>query len=177
MSIWNKYRSVWLFILRFFIVYGIGIWLYQLYLAQFDGGLDRFTEIITEQVADVFSIHFDGISTQYCSSCTTSQIKYHDFLVLTLIEGCNAVSVMILFVAFIIAFKGPLKAYLWFLPAGVALIYFTNLLRLYLLGIINIYYYKFSGTFHDYIFPLIIYGMVFILWIIWVKYIVHAGKE
>ena len=149
--------------------------MYRGYLSAYSGHLDEATTLLTEQIASLFSLRLPEISTTYCDACLKSEVYYYDYLIVTLIEGCNGLSVMILFVAFLVAFKGPVKHYLWFVPVGLALIYVANLLRIFLLGIINIYWYSFSGYFHDYFFPAIIYGMVMILWIIWVKWL--AGEK
>ena len=46
-----------------------------------------------------------------------------------IIEGCNSVSVIILFLSFIIAFAGSLKATIIFGIVGSIAIYFINILR------------------------------------------------
>lgn len=86
-----------------------------------------------------------------------------------IVEGCNAVSVIILFLSFILAFKKDWKSTLLFIFAGSVLIYAFNILRIALLtiGIYEIPEYK--ELMHGTLFPLFIYGFVFLLWIIWIK--------
>lgn len=85
------------------------------------------------------------------------------------IEGCNAISVMLLFVAFILAFFDGKKKTFLFILGGLVLIYAMNILRIALLtvGIIN--YPEHIELLHGTIFPAIIYGTVFLLWLGWIS--------
>jgi exosortase family protein XrtF len=85
------------------------------------------------------------------------------------IEGCNAVSVMILFTAFVVAFARGWKKTISFLILGIAFIYLVNLSRLVILGIIYKDYTDYAQFSHEIIFPSIIYGAVVLLWIYWIR--------
>ena len=85
------------------------------------------------------------------------------------VEGCNSISVVILFVSFMIAFAGRLKPTLLYILAGSVLIYSVNLIRIAVLSI-GLYHYPWRREIlHTVIFPLIIYGLVFLLWMFWVS--------
>src|SRR5690606_20266920 len=85
-----------------------------------------------------------------------------------IIEGCNSVSVIVLFVSFIIAFSGRLKETIIFAVSGGVLIYVVNVLRIVVLSI-GLYHYPWRAEIlHQVVFPGIIYGMVFLLWMFWV---------
>ncbi len=86
-----------------------------------------------------------------------------------IIEGCNAISVVILFLSFIVAFSGKLKATFFYILSGSVLIYAVNLLRIVILTLGLYHYPQYSNVLHTVIFPGIIYGMVFLLWIFWVN--------
>lgn len=89
-------------------------------------------------------------------------------LLLRVVEGCNAVSVIILFLSFIIAFKKDLKSTLLYILAGSAILYALNILRIALLTI-GIYEMPEQQEFmHGTLFPLFIYGFVFLLWMLWI---------
>jgi exosortase family protein XrtF len=78
---------------------------------------------------------------------------------------------MILFVAFLLAFKAPLKNYLWFIPLGLFILHVSNIIRIASIGKINAHIPEWSQAAHDYLFPAWIYGTVILLWIVWVKYL------
>ena len=94
-----------------------------------------------------------------------------------IIEGCNAISVIILFISFIIAFSGKIKTTILFLLSGSVLIYAVNLIRIVILSV-GLYKYPERSTFlHSVVFPAIIYGMVFLLWMLWVNRFSNIGKK
>ncbi len=94
-----------------------------------------------------------------------------------IIEGCNAVSVIILFVSFVVAFSGRLKQTLLFLLSGSVIIYVVNLLRIVILTIALYHYPWRKEVLHTVIFPAIIYGVVFFLWMVWVNYFATINKK
>ncbi len=85
------------------------------------------------------------------------------------IEGCNAISVMILYTAFVVAFSRGFKKTILFILFGILFIYCVNLIRLVILGIIFYSYSDYSDVAHDIVFPSVIYGAVVLLWIFWIK--------
>jgi exosortase family protein XrtF len=176
-EILKKYSAVWIFLLKFFAVYVVGVLLYNNYLSDFTTHVDGVTSLITEQVAQMFSVTLPEITTCYSNENPIAEIKYFNVPIVLLIEGCNALSVMILFTAFVVAFKGELVHYLWFIPSGIVVLYIANLVRIYLIGMILLYYPNWVTMAHDFIFPGIIYGTTFILWVLWVKYFAINPKQ
>ncbi|MCB0819866.1 MAG: archaeosortase/exosortase family protein [Bacteroidetes bacterium] len=76
------------------------------------------------------------------------------------------------FAALIISYPGPLRKKLWFVPTGIALIMLTNVIRVIVLAISV----KHKGGFveldqHDF-FNYLIYGLIFLMWIVWVRFVV-----
>jgi len=94
-----------------------------------------------------------------------------------IIEGCNSLSIIILFVSFLIAFSGSIKATILFGLFGSTLIYFVNVLRIIALSQLYYKFPKYQEYLHDLLFPAIIYGLVFILWITWVKFYSNINKQ
>jgi len=93
----------------------------------------------------------------------------NDVYLARIVEGCNAISIIILFASFVLSLFGKLKLTLLYLLAGAVIIYAMNIIRIAILAI-GIYEYPgYTDFLHSIIFPLIIYGTVFILWLIWVR--------
>jgi exosortase family protein XrtF len=86
-----------------------------------------------------------------------------------IIEGCNAISIIILFLSFIIAFAGQLKTTIMYCLAGTIIIYAFNLIRIVILCLGLYHYPLLSEILHAVIFPMLIYGAVFFLWMVWVN--------
>ena len=86
-------------------------------------------------------------------------------------------SALILFLAFMLSFFGKLKPTLIFILAGLAIIYGINIVRIALLSI-GIYEMPEKAHFlHEIVFPLVIYGTVFLLWIIWIYIYTKTARK
>lgn len=94
-----------------------------------------------------------------------------------IIEGCNSVSVIILFLSFIIAFAGSAKNTILYGLFGVVLIYVVNVLRIIALTILYHRFPEYQDILHDLFFPAIIYGLTFMLWVTWVKFFSNLNKN
>jgi len=167
-----KYKSVIKFILTFVLVYAVLSMAYKLYLDYSDGTKfypDYITNLTAKQSESLLgSLGYDA-SIEAHPNEPSMKLIINNKYVARVIEGCNSVSVIILFVSFIIAFAGRLKPTIIYLLAGSVLIYAINLLRIVILSIGLFHYPWRRNILHSIIFPLIIYGMVFLLWMVWVN--------
>lgn len=167
----QKYAAVLRFLFTFLGVYLLLALLYNFYLnSNIDAGYhpDFLTQLVGLQSGAL--VEAMGYQTQVHSG--HPEASMHLFVngkfVARIIEGCNAASIIILFVSFMIAFAGKFGTTLLYAFAGSVIIYATNILRIGLMAI-GIYEYPGQAHFlHTIAFPLVIYGMVFLLWIVWV---------
>ena len=130
---------------------------------------DYITYAVANQTADL--LHDLDYRVQVIPHPDEASMKLiiNEKYVARIIEGCNSVSVIILFVSFIIAFSGKFKTTLFYILAGSVLIYVVNLVRVVILSI-GLYHYPWrKDILHTVIFPGIIYGMVCLLWVFWVN--------
>jgi exosortase family protein XrtF len=82
-------------------------------------------------------------------------------------SGCTGLTLMALFAGFIIAYPGPIVKKLWYIPAGILVIYLVNVLRVIALAINHIVS---RGSFdfnHKYTYTLATYAAIFGLWMLW----------
>ena len=84
-------------------------------------------------------------------------------------DSCNGISLFALFGIFIIAFPGKIISKIIFIPAGILIIHFLNVLRVVVLSIIETHSYEWTEFNHTYTFTLIIYACIFLMWILWVN--------
>lgn len=80
---------------------------------------------------------------------------------------CNGLVLYALFGGFILAFSGPLRRKLWFVPLGIFLIYVLNVLRIMALCLNNYYSRQTVDFNHHYTFTAIVYASIFGLWMWW----------
>lgn len=157
-----------IFIGTFFSVYIVLTLLYKLYLNGYSSNdLDGITALVGHNVEQLMRFFNADISIFKSLNNPCQEVWYNDKFTIRIIEGCNAISVIILFVSFVIAFSGKLKTTLLFILFGAVLIYILNVVRIALLTILLFYYPEQEHFLHGVLFPLIIYGVVFLLWVIW----------
>lgn len=171
MGILQKNRRFFLFILKFAGSYLVLSTLYWAYLSQYDAEAfeaDGITHLVARQASGF--VNLTGEESHIDKN--PFEGSYYFFVnkkrVARIVEGCNAVSVMALFAAFIVAFSTTFKRTALYILIGIAIIHVLNIARIGLLGIGLFYYKKHGPLLHDIIFPLFIYGVVFMLWVAWV---------
>jgi exosortase family protein XrtF len=175
-----KYKSVVKFILTFLTVYIILTIGYKLYLDFSDGSTyypDYITNLVAKQSESLITtLGYDAKIVPHPDEPSMKLLVNSKF-VARVVEGCNSISVIILFISFIIAFAGKFKDTFIYAFAGSVLIYVVNLLRIAILSI-GLYKYPWrEDILHTVIFPMIIYGMVFLLWMFWVKRFSKKKKQ
>lgn len=171
-TLFKKYKSVIKFILTFLLVYLLLSVSYKFYLDYSVGSKyypDYVTELVARQTKELINIL--GYNAEIANHPNEPSIKIiiNGKYIARAVEGCNSISVIILFISFMIAFAGRFKPTFLYLLAGSVLIYSVNLMRIVILSI-GLYHYPWRReVMHTVIFPLIIYGLVFLLWMFWVN--------
>ena len=153
--------------------------LYQRYLNGFDENeLDSITRMVSDNTEQVMQLFNDQSYIEESTKHPYMKLFFNTKYVARIVEGCNAISVIILFISFVVSFAGQLKATVLFIFGGSLLIYVLNVLRIAALSALIFYFPKQEPFLHGVLFPLYIYGVVFMLWLIWVRnFSRYASKD
>ena len=170
----NKYKNITLFLVKFFVTYFLLFTIYATYLnkSQIKGiGFQcaSITAKVADQTVSVLSFFGYNVSRAQHEKEMSVKLLVNNHYTARVIEGCNSISIIILFVAFIIAFSGPKKATFIYAIAGSLIIYLINILRIAFLTMMLYKYPAQQEILHNLVFPAIIYGTTFLLWVIWVQ--------
>ncbi|QBZ96708.1 exosortase family protein XrtF [Flavobacterium sangjuense] len=175
-----QYKPFLLFLGKFILSYLVLTFIYQSYLSRYnvkDFDVDFFTQAVADQSATVLSWIDSNSYTMPHQTEPTVKLFYKGKYISRIIEGCNALSVMILFISFVIAFTGKFKKTVLFIVFGIFLIHVLNIARIALLCVALYHFPQYEHLLHGVIFPLVIYGVVFLLWVIWInKYSFYATE-
>jgi exosortase/archaeosortase family protein len=87
---------------------------------------------------------------------------------------CDGMILMALFIIFVSAYPGTNKNRLWFIPLGLFVIQFMNVLRIMALAFIVYWNEDYLAFNHDYTFTALVYAVVFAFWWWWSKMYVPA---
>lgn len=166
------YKPFLLFLAKFLLSYLLFSVLYENYLDKFNVDkfeVDGITRLVAKQTKDIL-LYFDYDAGIIPDSMEPSiKFFYKNIFIARIIEGCNGISIIILFTSFIIAFSGKLKTTVLYIIGGSLLLHVLNMLRIAILCVLLYYFPEREPILHRVFFPLFIYGSVFLLWIIWIR--------
>ncbi|MEX0723188.1 MAG: archaeosortase/exosortase family protein [Gracilimonas sp.] len=152
------------FIAKALLIFIIWYLIYELWLLP-DGSLDEW-----------LSLNIIGASAGFLK-----WIGYEVFTVnriigigeypgIEIVDGCNGIAAMGLFLGFILAYPGDWKNRISFSVLGICVIYVVNMVRIITLTITQVEWPKFFDFTHDYSTTTIFYLVIFLLWMVWVNY-------
>ena len=170
----KKRKIIIRFLLKFFVTYFLLVGIYSIYLekTQQKGGvfscapITKTVAIHSEKMGQYFGY---PIHVEQHESELAMKFYIGDAYAARVVEGCNAISVIILFLTFIIAFSGGIKATIIYGIVGTVIIYVMNIARVFVLSMLMYKYPEYQYFLHNLLFPAVIYGTTFLLWVVWVK--------
>lgn len=165
----KEFKPTIFFLIKFIGIYLVANLLYGIYVTANKPRPDPATRIVSQQSAMVLTVFGWPTLAQDDENKPTTQLICDGKSVLAIYEGCNGINVMIIFVAFLVGFGPVSRPMWWFIPAGLLILHAMNLARITLLFWVSLYLPKFMYFTHKYFFTAILYIVVFVLWIWWVK--------
>ncbi|MFC2110514.1 exosortase family protein XrtF [Bacteroidota bacterium] len=170
----SKRKSIRFFLLKFFTTYFVLFAFYSVYLNRTQEKTPVFvcspiTNSVAEQTKNTLNFLGYNVRTEPHDMELSVKLLVNNVYTARVIEGCNSISLIILFIAFIIAFPGSFVATVLYAIIGSLLIYLVNILRIAFLTMALYKWPDEQELLHNLVFPSIIYGMVFLLWVIWVN--------
>lgn len=174
-SVFKENKKVILFLAKFFATYFILFAIYSNFLQENQLTEPYFQndpitkEVAKESVTVLNWLGFKDVSFIQNTEELSLPIWLEDRYVGKVVEGCNSVSLLILFTAFIIAFSGSFTNTILFLIFGNIVIWCMNVFRIAVLCMLLKNYPEQEAFWHKLMFPAIIYGTVFLLWVLWVN--------
>lgn len=166
----NSNKIVYLFILKAIVAYLLWFFIYEQWLVKvgwFDDFVIENLILLSGYLIELFNYNYfvydhvigiDGSHGVYIG------------------VPCNGIELIALFVGFIAIFNGSWKNKLWYIPLGVILIHLLNVLRVFILILIEKHNPEILEFNHKYTFTIIMYLLVFFGWMIWVKKYSKSSK-
>ena len=162
----NDSKQVYIFLAKAAIMY----FLYQGFAWLYLQPNSPINQVVTYNIAAISAqlLRWFGLN----ATAATIQGQYNviylnNVLSVSIEDGCNGLVLMALFAGFVIAYPGPLLKKLYFIPAGLLLVYFINVIRVVMLVInrdISISTFDFN---HKYTYTTTLYVNIFGLWMLW----------
>jgi len=167
-------KTVVKFLLKFFGSYIILFLLYSFYLGKTQKTIEVFTcapitKIVASQTKAVLTFVGYNVEVEQHAEEVSMKLLVEGHFIARIIEGCNSINVIILFIAFVIAFANGFKRTFLFILFGSCLIYVINILRIAVIAIAIYKFPQYEMFLHEIVFPGLIYGITVLLWILWVQ--------
>jgi len=144
--------------------------------------IDRPLSMFTGNATASFFGWIKGTDQAYCKGVTTTEylegftLSYEKATIflgpkrlIGIADGCNGLSLFVLFVGFIIAYPGKIYFKVIYSIIGIVLIVLLNISRCTGLALVHNAYPQLTEFAHHYLFNMITYAVVFYLWVQFVK--------
>jgi exosortase/archaeosortase family protein len=82
-----------------------------------------------------------------------------------------------LYTGFLIAFPGNIKSKLYFIGIGTLVIWILNIIRIAALAMLDTISREWTEFNHTYTFTLVMYGVIFLTWYIWLNKYAHVRTK
>ena len=151
------------FIVKVVTIYLVWYLIYELWLLP-DGRLDH-----------ALSVNIASITAGILSAFGEDVFLYERVVGIVgaagveIVDGCNGISAIGLFLGFIFAYPGRWVPRISFSLFGIGLIYLVNIARIIVLSYTQLYWPRAFSFTHDYSTTAIFYIVIFLLWMIWVN--------
>ncbi|MBK0404489.1 exosortase family protein XrtF [Adhaeribacter sp. BT258] len=145
------------------------VW-YICYDLYYDHWFNPFTSLDTWITMQEVRICSAGLNLlNYKASYIENSLLINNHPVVLVANGCNGMTLFILFAGFIIAYPGPWKAKLLYMIPSIFLIAILNIFRILALALNSFHNRETLEFNHKYTFTFIVYLFIFGLWMLWIK--------
>jgi len=173
----KQYKPALLFLAKYVVLYLVLNTAYAWFIQYHLPDADPVTETVTRHTARLLSLIENDLAVVSVEGSKYVPIQKSGITVVEVFEGCNSVNVMIVFIAFLFAFKGTWKLTVKFLTVGLIVIYLINLFRVAGLYAIALHFPESLYFFHKFFFTGVIYLVVFALWYVWIQKVRGQSSE
>ena len=169
----SRYYFVIVFFVRFILLYLVWFFLYDLYLHP-RGYIDKYLIISQSYISGII---LDALSYKTYVSFVAGKfgiITFDSGGSLKISHYCDGIVLFALYTGFIVSFpSNKWKLKLGYISIGITLIYFANIIRIVVLGILLVKAPQYLEFNHKYVFTSLIYIMIFAMWKSWIDHAMH----
>lgn len=133
-------------------------------LGQYD--LSPLFDAISEHVAKV-TYFFAHIFDNSVALTGGNVLSFPNGNGVKVVWSCSGVKQMFIFLSIMLFASGSWKNKLWFIPLGLVLCYFINIIRTTILTIIIKEHPDIFPLMHHHILKYLYYGLIFLIWVVW----------
>ncbi len=170
------------------VIYFIIILLISNYFWKFTVKGDETDELVTFLGLDI-SVPFN-VMKQHFANATSSVLHffgsdvmqrndtlfYNNRAAIRIVWACTGIKQAYIFFCIIAFTRGPWKSKLWYIPAGILVVYLFNLFRMVVIIAVSKNHFEWFSFLHEGLFKYLFYGIIFLMWVIWDEKIAAKNK-
>ena len=111
-----------------------------------------------------------------CVHLHANSILFHSGNGVQIVWSCAGLKQMYIFFCIIAFYAGSWKHKLWYIPAGLILIYIFNIFRITFITFMSNNHPDWIVFLHEYLFKYLFYGFIFLMWMLWEHKFAHKTK-
>ena len=164
---WEKVRAVfWFCLITVVIHFSWRFWAIQLNYFPVKGFMVAISGFLTDQVYDQSLWVVKNILRMNIEAYANVMLCDNGAGI-SVVESCSGVKQIMQFALLMLVFPGPWKHKLWYIPMGMIIVHFTNILRISILVVVAKHSPANIEYVHDTYVRIMFYVVIFILWLIW----------
>lgn len=151
--------------------------IYSAYLSSLQNQVDYFTFQAAKGATAL--LNYFGLETHFVLRPVSNEawIYQGEKALVSVIEGCNGVSIAILFLSFLLAFSGKWRKLAWFAGISLVFIWLVNITRIAWLAWVIMENGIVAFNWQKSVFNASIYAFVLLLWILWIRIITYGRLQ
>lgn len=104
-------------------------------------------------------------------------LYYENYNGIRIVWACTGIKQAYIFFCIIAFTRGPWKKKLWYIPAGILIVYLFNLFRMIVIVATAKNHFDWFHFLHEYLFKYMFYGIIFLMWVLWDEKIATKKKQ
>jgi exosortase/archaeosortase family protein len=174
---WEKIRAVlWFCLITVIIHFAWRFWVNSLNyfpVKNFMSQLSGFFTVLVFDQSTWFITHIFNMKISISENVFSCPSNYS----IAINESCSGIKQILQFALLLMIIPGPWKKKLWYIPLGMVIVHFTNILRISLLSVVANNWPAKMQYYHDNWLRILFYVVIFLLWLIWVEWIGSKNKK
>ncbi len=166
---YRHFREVfWFGVITLAIHYGYRYWARDLVYWPVNGGMQVLQRELTDWVLQQSS-WIDLHLLRLPVTTSGNLLLFDNGSWIAVNSSCAGDKQILQFALLLLIYPGPWRHKLWFIPAGMLSMHFTNVLRIVLLSVVSAWRPEWWHLAHDTVLRALFYVVILVLWIIWME--------
>ncbi len=161
------------------IILLVALWFVFYRLFRYTDAINIFYEAVTQYITDGL-LYGSSIFLNIIGQDTGVYgriVRIYGTAGVLLDRGCIGRNLIGLFAGFLLAYPGSIKTKLWYIPLGILMICFINILRISALAMTVKYAPKTFEFYHNTVFQYSVLALTFLMWYLWITKFSVAKKK